>query len=308
MAIRKEIPPSISHMALLEKSKVFIKRSLTAKANVDLAEYQLWGSLALELLAKAALAAVHPSLIVDTKKNENALLNAAGIEVIVRVATISADAAYIRLKHVAAPRFNNHVYEACKGMADLRNVHLHSGELPFEGRPNNVWEGGFWHACEIILEAMNSNLDEWIGVSPAKETRNLIRAVSEAKYEAAKRRIIEAKERFEEQFPKQTARTELITKSHAKPPLYKHLRLLLDRHWTETCPACESSATVGGDKIYECLSDEQTGAEEGYEFVDLTYSIEELYCQTCGLRLEGEDDLRAGEIEIVSHRYRRTSD
>ncbi|HWK32608.1 MAG TPA: hypothetical protein VNR51_02870, partial [Hyphomicrobium sp.] len=56
---------AISGDALHAKSKVYIGRALARKAHGDLEEYQLWSSLALELLGKAALARKHPSLVVD---------------------------------------------------------------------------------------------------------------------------------------------------------------------------------------------------------------------------------------------------
>ena len=52
----KEVPPALAADALLGKSRVYIGRALVAKARQDTGEYQLWESLALELLGKSALA------------------------------------------------------------------------------------------------------------------------------------------------------------------------------------------------------------------------------------------------------------
>ena len=51
-----EVFIAISGEALHSKSKVYISRAMMRKAANDLDEYQLWASLALELLGKAALA------------------------------------------------------------------------------------------------------------------------------------------------------------------------------------------------------------------------------------------------------------
>ena len=59
------ITPALSHEALYNKSKLYIKRGLQAKHNKNGEEYQLWASLALELLAKFSLSSIHPSLIAD---------------------------------------------------------------------------------------------------------------------------------------------------------------------------------------------------------------------------------------------------
>jgi hypothetical protein len=54
----KQVVPALSPEALLGKSKTYTARALAAKDAKDLGEYQLWASLALELLCKWALAEV----------------------------------------------------------------------------------------------------------------------------------------------------------------------------------------------------------------------------------------------------------
>ena len=48
--VSKELAPALSTDALLGKSKVYITRALAAKGRGDMGEYQLWASLALELV------------------------------------------------------------------------------------------------------------------------------------------------------------------------------------------------------------------------------------------------------------------
>ena len=57
--------PALERDALYAKSQVYIRRGLRAQGEKDTEEYQLWASLALELLGKAALAKVHPALVAD---------------------------------------------------------------------------------------------------------------------------------------------------------------------------------------------------------------------------------------------------
>jgi hypothetical protein len=308
MATKINIPVAISPAPLLGKSKEFIGRALAARGAGSAADFQLWASLALELLAKASLAQIHPSLIVDVQKNPNSLLTAAGIEVNARVATIGAEMAYARLKHTAAPRFNAGVFESCKTMAEMRNAHLHSGELPFHNRNTEAWEGSFWHACEIILESMKLGLDDWLGAKEALATKELLKAIAEAKRAAAKKRISEAAAAFAERVPKLKDREQLIAASlnQLAYRYRKSFKRSLDDHWGEKCPACQAQAVVGGDQIYEDLADDQDNAEEGYEIVETGYSAEELFCPTCGLSLLGEEALEEGGIELthVEHNER----
>jgi hypothetical protein len=77
--IIKQVVAALSPEALLGKSKTYIARALAAKDAKDLSEYQLWASLALELLGKWALAEVHPCLIADPQGVS--LFAAAGVSV-----------------------------------------------------------------------------------------------------------------------------------------------------------------------------------------------------------------------------------
>ncbi len=90
---------AINGDALHAKSKVYIGRALTRKGAGDLDEYQLWASLALELLGKAALARKHPSLVVDPTHWQSMFV-AAGINVTTDVKTITAKTLFERLAHL----------------------------------------------------------------------------------------------------------------------------------------------------------------------------------------------------------------
>src|SRR5258706_34702 len=146
--------------ALLAKSKVYVRKALSAKDRGDLDEYQLWASLAIELLGKHVLAARHPSLIVDTG-NSNNLLVAAGIPVQTAVKTIGGEEVFSRLRHLSR-RFAG-CFEFCKRLALRRNAELHSGEAVFSGMPPGALEGGYWDAGEAMPECVDQRLHDWVG-------------------------------------------------------------------------------------------------------------------------------------------------
>ncbi len=72
--------------ALYEKSRQYILRGLREKAVGTVDEYQLWASLAIELLGKAALAKVHPALIADPQ-DVSSLFAACGVGFSVNIKT-----------------------------------------------------------------------------------------------------------------------------------------------------------------------------------------------------------------------------
>src|SRR5690348_10617393 len=123
--IQGQVPAAIRKEGLLAKSRVYIQRAFRAKMADDLDEYQLWASLALELLGKAALANIHPSLVVDPTHFES-LFAASGLNVSTDIKTINAKTLYNRLGHLSK-YFDSRVKEFCDAISLRRNAELHSG-------------------------------------------------------------------------------------------------------------------------------------------------------------------------------------
>lgn len=117
---------AINGDALHAKSKVYISRALARKALNDLDEYQLWASLALELLGKAALAQKHPSLVVDPNHSAS-LFVAAGIHALTCPFCIQiirlADFAFDGVAHANTPWYRISGHLECPGLRRPR-VHI----------------------------------------------------------------------------------------------------------------------------------------------------------------------------------------
>jgi hypothetical protein len=146
--MKGQIPPGITKEGLLAKSRVYVRRAFRAKQANDFDEYQLWASLALELLGKAALANIHPSLVVDPLHYES-LFAASGINISTDIKTITAKTLYARLVHLSK-YFDTKVREFCDLISLRRNAELHSGEVPFQQMKPEAWEGRYWQAADII--------------------------------------------------------------------------------------------------------------------------------------------------------------
>jgi hypothetical protein len=175
---------AINGDALHAKSKVYVGRALARKGAGDLDEYQLWASLALELLGKAALARKHPSLVVDPTHWQSMFV-AAGINVTTDVKTITAKTLFERLAHLV-PRFDKTVQKFCQDIAERRNAELHSADLPFRTMRLEGWEARYWHACDTILHHMGSSLEHWLGAGGAKAPRQLLDEAAQALEAAVK--------------------------------------------------------------------------------------------------------------------------
>ncbi len=284
---------AISGEALHAKSKVYIGRALARKGADDLDEYQLWASLALELLGKAVLARKHPSLVVDPTHWQSMFV-AAGINVTTDVKTITAKTLFERLAHLI-PRFDKTIQKFCQDIAERRNAELHSADLPFRTMRLDAWEARYWHACDTILHQMGSSLEQWLGAADAKAPRQLLDEAAKALDAAVKLRVEAAKEQFAAL--KKAERERLASEAELREPQHQAglFKGSYDEIWTESCPACQCRAFMTGEQTGEDISEERH--EYGiWEIVDREFKGEEFRCPVCELTLTGSDEIDAASL------------
>ncbi|GAB3383857.1 hypothetical protein [Lysobacter fragariae] len=301
-----QVPAALLSESLMQKSKAYAKRALAGKQGGNDDDYQLYAALALELLAKSSLSAIHPSLVVKTD-NLNSLLEANGISTGTAVRTIDASEAYARLRHTVSS-YTTPDMEACRKLADRRNAELHSGEAAFAAFPPRLWEGEFWHAAELVLKSMTLTLDDWLGAD-AKTPKELLAALRKAKNAAVQQRIERAKVAFEEFKPdekkKRSAKQiKQILEDSKKLNPYGYQDIFVYsviEKWLDICPACGAHGVVGGEEAYEEPAEDQSDAEPGYEIVEIGYYPLEFHCPTCGLALEGNEEVTMAGIGDDAH-------
>lgn len=284
---------AIDAEALHTKSKVYIGRAMTRKAVGDLDEYQLWASLALELLGKALLAKAHPSLVVDPTHWQS-LFVAAGINVTTDVKTITAKTVFERLVHVV-PRFDKTVQKFCLEIAERRNAELHSGEIPFRAMRLDAWESHYWHACDTILQHTGSSLEHWMGAHDAHAPRQLLKQAEEALVGAVKVRIESARARFEGL--RKSDRERAAADAQLRHPKLQTglFSSTYDEVWAQSCPACGCRAFMAGEQTGEDISEERDEYAI-WEIVDREFVGEEFRCPTCELSLVGTAELDAAAL------------
>src|SRR2546427_3411972 len=227
--------PALERDALYAKSQVYIHRGFRAQADKDTEEYQLWASLALELLGKAALAKVHPALVADPT-HPPSLFAACGRQLSADIKTIGAKAVFERLGHIEKS-FDTRHQKFCEQMALRRNAELHSGESPFSGMSAEAWEREFWGAVETVLGMQGESLESWLGAEGAKAPAKIIEQAEEALQWAVKHRVSRCKEDFEKKYQDPKRRQETIEES--KKLTWKYSPW--DGRDRVTCPACSAS-------------------------------------------------------------------
>jgi len=286
--------PALSPDALLAKSKVYIQRGFRAHAAGDFEEYQLWASLALELLGKAALARIHPALIADPQHYQS-LFAACGKPISPDVKTIIAKTLFLRLSHIER-KFDIKCQEFCNQLSLRRNSELHSGESPFSGIKAEQWEQEFWGVIELVLQAQGQDLGSWLGEENAKAPSEIVKKARDAKRLAVLQRIKKAGESFVDNHKNRKERESLIKDSSALRYLdfREKFSLFGDMHSRETCPACRAEGfIIGVEWESEVVRDD---LDDDYETVEITYGVEEFYCPVCELSLFGVNEIIAAEI------------
>lgn len=285
---------AIARDPLFDKSKAYMQRAIGAKADSNNDQYQLWASLALELLGKARLAAIHPCLVVDPT-HQVSLFAAAGHSIGTDIKTIAAHTLYDRLKHVSIG-FDEKIRKFCEAISQRRNAELHSGEVPFQAMRLDAWEASFWRAAQVILESMASSLEEWLGADEAKAPMKIIKHARDAAVAAALQRLKHAREDFLGRPKKE--RDTVLAQAEVKEAY--HYRVLfkvdLDHEWESRCPACGGKAFLTGVLV----SEETTETDDPYEWeewVEQQYSAEEFHCPVCELKLYSLDEIVAAKLE-----------
>ncbi len=203
--------PALERDALYAKSQVYIQRGLRAQADRNIEEYQLWASLAIELLGKAALSKVHPALVADPTHYQS-LFAACGRQLSADIKTITAKTLFERLGHIEKA-FDARHQKFCEQMALRRNAELHSGESPFLGMLAEAWEREFWGAVELVLKIQDETLESWLGAEGSKAPSKIIEQAEEALQWAVKNRISRWKEDFDKTHQDPKRRQQAIDES-----------------------------------------------------------------------------------------------
>lgn len=150
-----------SEEALFAKAQLYIQKMETYTP--DDWEYGFWSALAIELVARAALAHISPVLLADNKDWQN-LTYALGHE----PTTMGFSPRSITTKEVIGrlakmkPEVTQEIVGFCAQHQERRNTELHSGELAFSGLGTSKWLSSFYLALKTLLAVMGKELQDFV--------------------------------------------------------------------------------------------------------------------------------------------------
>lgn len=277
---------------LWAKSRLFFERAFNEPREES--TFGLWSSLGLELLARAAIAAISPTLLAEPDREHKHLLHALnlGSERNPRKSIKASQVLYL-CRQLLSPNFTDDDLELATALVNRRNEELHSGGAAFDEYPASQWLAGFYQVCNSLSVSMGENLESLFGPSEAKaatrviqEKKNTIRKDVEILLNAH-RKVFQGKSEAEKQIAREEADRNGII-------------LSTQRHHRVSCPACECVATVQGDAVGK----EHVTHTEDSIVVKQAVIPTSFFCSACGLTLKGYGQL---EVAGLGGHYKRTT-
>lgn len=276
---------------LWSKSKLFFERAFAEDRNEPL--FGLWCSLALELLARAALAGKSPALLAAPDESHKHLLHALGLDPDLTGRRSIGAVRVFKLCQAMFDEFTLENFKVATQLLDRRNDELHSGADAFADYPPNIWLSQFYRACQSLAIVLGESLESLFGPEEAaaaqetlQESRDKVKALVQGKI-ASFRKVFEDKN--------ETDRAAL-----AASAIEEGKKLAYQRHHRVTCPACTCSATVQG----ETFGNEKVTNEDDLIVVRQPVAPRKFECSACGLKLSGYAQLE--EAGLGGHYTRRT--
>ena len=283
------------------------RRLFGEKPFENFTEYQLWASIALELLGKAALAKHHPCLVVDTRSPDS-IFAAAGIDSkadgknikIEKIRTLSASEAYKRLRSII-PKYDDDAYDLCITTAGGRNAELHSAASPFNHMKPD-WEERYWRTTEIILEHIGRTFTQWFGQKNAKDA---LKVIEEAK-NARKKKQDEVAVRIERSRQNFGKLSDVERNRFTEEIENKDLRIVLkdfsktyEMAWKVSCPSCGNISFMAGKETASSIMDSTELMDGKFRRVRnfiRVFAPYEFICFACSLKLVDSDEIRSANM------------
>lgn len=269
------------HEALWIKAKLFLNRAMDDDTR-SFDEQALWAALALELLAKAALARVSPLLIAEPNEEGTNLLIASGL--------VKGDAKFtsVRAKtlmarcHKAFKPFDDS--EAMKIISG-RNEYLHSSGAGFMAIPPHAWWPRYWAQAATLVTALDRDIKELVG-SDREPTVTKHLEQNAKNIEQRTEALIERAKQRRQQWLDGT----LPTKVAAEWQTEQSLSAKMAHNEAATCPACGSTGLLEGEEEVAVTTDV-------LDDVTLTIWVDYFSCTACQLVLNSHDQITQAGLD-----------
>ena len=267
---------------LWSKARLFLERASSCSREDP--QFGLWCSMGLELLARAAVASVSPTLLAEPDKEQKYLLYALkqGSE---KNPKSIATAQVLKLCDKLFPEFTPEIHTNITALVSRRNDELHSGSSAFGEYPSSKWLTQFYRACDVLSRAMGESIDTLLSPDEVAEAKRILAESSKAVKAKVENLIGTHKAEF-------AIKTDEERKAAAASSMEQADKLSREKHHRATCPSCGSTALIQG----EPFGKETVSGGDGEVQVRQSISPRTFACMACGLKLEGYAELDAAGL------------
>ena len=286
--VAAKVPNSWDSVGLLAKAQRYVEEMLDQER--DDWRFAFWSSLALEVVARAALAHISPALLADEKDWNNLYYALGHTPTAVKFSpkSIAVTQVLDRLQDLV-PEFDKELKNACVVQTGKRNAELHSNETPFDNAKDSEWLPLLYRSCSVLMKFMGKQLSDLVGQDEAAVAQTLIDAATD-KAAKAVAGTIEAHAKV------WAAKDDTERKSLAEKAAVWAVR---ESGHRVTCPSCETTALVfGGPIAPPTKSIQEDKITTRQDFLPSKFE-----CVACGLKISGLSQLTAAGL---GNTYKRT--
>lgn len=256
-------------------------------------EFGFWSALTLEILVRASLANISPTLVADGKDWNNILYAVGSEPNQPKFNPKSADISdLLKRSESMFSSFTREMLNFSVAHINKRNSELHSGALPFDGIGSSVWLPMFYSVCKVLVIEIGESLETLLGEDVAKEADAHIVALEDESAKSVKGTINAHKTIWGEKPDEEKAK------------LSKQAETLSTRHQGHrvNCPACKGVALVNGSST----GAPKTTIDQDEIIEKQTMLPASFECIACGLKIAGYSKLVAcglGDTYVSTSQY-----
>jgi len=273
-----QVPGGWSKDALLNNAQLYVEQMHTF-AHDDW-RFVFGSTLALELLARAALAHISPALLADPKDWNNTLHALGMAPKATKFVPRSIDVSHVifRIQEIV-PEFTPELGGFAQAHISRRNEELHSGNSPLDGLKSSSWLPLYYRTCQVLLTSIGARFETYVGQRTAQAAVEMIAASLDDSAKAvikainAHRAVWEAREAPERLRGADRASIWAIKQTGHRVK----------------CPACDCDALLSGAPI-----DAPIRTIDGDEITEVQQKLPSRFeCIACGLKISGLPQLAA---------------
>lgn len=265
------------------KGKVYMSKALSEDRESEM--FPFFAAIALELIARATLAKVHPVLLADPREGEN-ILYVFGFQKKPLYIPISVPTKTVLERcEVIVPNFTENEKTFCKEITIKRNEELHSGNLGFDNFPTKIWLSKYYKTLKILLEFQEKTLLDFLGSDEANAAEEMIAERDANLEKTIKDRISIHKKSFE------ALSIEIQTEKISNSEKDKWFGSRVYRK-DEICPSCGNNGILTG----KLISISEGKASDADIIQNLNILPTHFICLCCDLQLTNHQELDAIEL------------